>query len=264
MVKPRLSIVIPVYNEEGTLAPLLDRVLAADVGIEREMIIVDDGSTDRSAAIIDGWCARHAGEPGPAVVVQHQGNAGKGSAVRVGIARSSGSVVIVQDADLEYDPAEHGVCIEPILSGRTLVVYGSRRRSLANRSHSSLAFHVGGILVTWWMNLLYGARLTDEPTCYKAFAGDLIRALPLEGDGFEWEPEVTAKLLRLGFRIEEVPISYHPRKTTEGKKINWRDGVLALWTAWRWRFRSLARERGRLAAACPGILASSGGARDGG
>ena len=243
-----LSIIIPVYNEEATVVALLDRVLAAEVSARREIIIVNDGSTDRSRERIQSWRASLTATHDVTVRILDKANGGKGSAVRAGIEQSSGDAVIIQDADLEYDPADYQKCIDPILAGRTRVVYGSRERFHGNRFHSSLAFYAGGLAVTYWVNLLYGASLTDEPTCYKTFDGDLIRTLSFDGDGFEWEPEITAKLLRLGYAIHEVPVSYAPRKVGEGKKINWRDGLRAFWVALMWRLLPMGEMRRRLAA----------------
>ena len=246
MPSAKLSIIIPVYNEAGTIAALLDRVAAVALPVDRELIVVNDGSTDGSGDLIRAWRAAH---PEVAGQLLEQANQGKGGAVRTGIGVSTGTVVIIQDADLEYDPADYAKCIAPILRGEAQVVYGSRELLAANRHHSSWLFYLGGVAVSAWFSVLYFTWLTDEPTCYKTFAGDLIRALAFSGSRFEWEPEVTAKLLRLGYRIHEVPISYRPRRVTEGKKIRASDGFRALWEAWRWRFKSLAADRERLAQA---------------
>ncbi len=233
--REKLSIVIPVFNEERTLEVLLEKVESATLSVEREVLIVNDGSTDRSCEIAEAWAAKkHAFT----VRLLERANGGKGAAVRDGVAASTGSIVIVQDADLEYEPAEFENCIAPILNGRADVVYGSRERKHENVC-SSWRFYLGGLAVTWFIDILYGAYLTDEPTCYKTFRGDLIRALAFENNDFGWEPEVTCKLLRLGYRIFEVPVSYTPRHWAEGKKIRWRDGVRAFVIAWNWRFRSL-------------------------
>jgi len=247
---PTLSIIIPVYNEAGTVAFLLDRVVTAGVvpGMAREIIVVNDGSTDGSRDAISAWIAAHPLPSGDRIMVLDKENSGKGSAVRAGIARSTGMVVIIQDADLEYDPADYAACVAPIRDGNAQVIYGSRELGRRGRPYSHLSFLLGGLLVTNWMNLLYGSELTDEPTCYKTFSGPLIRALSFSGNGFEWEPEVTAKLLRIGCEIREVPIAYQPRKTTEGKKIKWSDGAKALWTAWRWRWMPLKAVREQIAA----------------
>ncbi len=248
MAGKTLSVIIPVYNEKETLATLLDRVAAVDLGeVRKEIVIVDDGSTDGSAAIMDGWRDAFGEDGEDRVVIVHKVNGGKGDAVRAGIGVSTGDVVIVQDADLEYDPEDYRQCIAPILEGRAKVVYGSRERFTRNRAHSSWAFYIGGLVVTYWMNLLYGSSMTDEPTCYKTFDGELIRRLLFEGNAFDWEPELTAKLLRLGYEIHEAPIAYHPRRVTEGKKISWKDGLEALRVALVWRFRPLGAVRSRLA-----------------
>ncbi len=247
-----LSIIIPVYNESDTLTDLLDRVLHVALPVKREIIVVNDGSTDDSRQLAEDWFAALNVEQQADVFLLDKANGGKGSAVRAGIEQSNGDVVIIQDADLEYDPNDYEACIAPILNGEELVVYGSRERFARNRLHSSFAFYAGGLAVTYWMNLLYGSSMTDEPTCYKTFSGRLIRALLFRGDKFEWEPEVTAKLLRLGVHIHEVPISYAPRKVDEGKKINWKDGVQALAVALYWRFMPLDAERKKVAAV-PGM-----------
>lgn len=245
-----LSVVIPMYNEQATICQLLDRVATASiVGVSKEILIVNDGSRDDSRLLVQQWIETRKLHPGDTIRVLDQANAGKGAAVRTGIQASTGDVLIIQDADLEYDPQDYEACIVPILAGRTAVLYGSRELSGRNRRHSGVSFYLGGKLVTAWMNLLFGSRMTDEPTCYKTFSGPLIRALPFSSKGFEWEPEVTAKLLRLGYHIAEVPIQYYPRGIEEGKKIKWRDGWKALYTAWKWRWAAIEHERRALAVA---------------
>lgn len=238
----KLSVIIPVYNEEKTVVSLLDKVMHSGVTVSLELIIVNDGSTDSSPELIQNWI-REQKRNASNIVFLNKENGGKGSAVKAGIQASTGDVVIIQDADLEYDPHDYEACIRPILDGECKVVYGSREEENRNRLYSSPSFYLGGLLLTFWINLLYNANLTDEPTCYKTFDGPLIRSLPIEGDRFEWEPEVTAKLLRMGFEIREVPVSYYPRKITEGKKIKWKDGLQGLWTALCWRFASLKQIR---------------------
>lgn len=233
----KLSIIIPVYNESATLEALLKQVISAPLPIEKELIIVDDGSLDASSDIARKFIEQH---PECSIKLLCRSNGGKGAAVRDGFAASSGSIVIIQDADLEYDPNEYGRCIEPILKKQVQVVYGSRERKKENGC-SDWRFYLGGLLVTWFINILFNARLTDEPTCYKTFRGDLIRALEFESNDFGWEPEITCKLLRLGYNIAECAISYHPRSFDKGKKIRARDGIKALLIALKWRFAGIKK-----------------------
>lgn len=237
-MKDCLSIIIPVYNEQETIISILDKAVNAPLSISKELIIVNDGSSDDSELLIRNWLKKSLPEYLTAELINKE-NGGKGSAVRAGINRSSGSIVIIQDADLEYDPNDYQTCIDPIVNGKADVVYGSRERLSLNRSHSSWLFYAGGLTVSYWMNLLYGSSMTDEPTCYKTFKGDLIRAIPFKQNGFGWEPEITAKLLRLGYDIAEVPISYNPRKVDSGKKITASDGLQSLLLALIYRFKPL-------------------------
>lgn len=221
----RLSVVIPVYNEESTVGEVIDRVSA--VGIEKEIIIVDDGSTDRTPEVIRARVAklRH--------IHESRANFGKGAAVRVGLTYAQGDVILLQDADLELDPAEYTDLIAPIERGETNVVYGSRfRRPNAIPPRTRLANR----FLVWLTNLLYGAHLSDMETAYKVFRAPVVRRLRLTALRFDIEPEITAKLLRLGERIVEVPIAYRPRTRDEGKKIDWRDGIAAILTLVRLRF----------------------------
>lgn len=240
---PLLSVIIPVYNEEATVTALLDRIGEQRFAFDLELIIIDDGSTDGSRACIEAWMALETGPGVRRVAFASKENAGKGSAVRVGLAMSRGDVVIIQDADLEYDPADYGALVEPILRGNEKVVYGSRRLGKKKVRTSSRRFYVGGVLVTTVTNVLFGSRLTDVPTCYKVFEGDLIRNLSFEGNRFDWEPEVTAKLLRLGYRIVEFPIAYSPRSVADGKKISYADGLAAIATLLKWRIKPIDRVR---------------------
>ncbi|HLU38006.1 MAG TPA: glycosyltransferase family 2 protein [Planctomycetota bacterium] len=227
---PDLSVVVPVYNEVATLAQIVEKVLALPVSVE--VLLVDDGSTDGSGALCDELAARH---PGVVRAFHLERNRGKGAAVRTGIAAATGRAVVVQDADLEYDPEDLVRLLHEMDRRGTPVIYGSRR--LHHRSKTAQArYYWGGVLVTWVTNLLYGARLTDEPTCYKMWRRELIQSIPLECDGFEFCPEVTAKVLRRGHRIPEIQIRYTPRSIHEGKKIRVRDGWKAIWTLLRLRF----------------------------
>lgn len=244
-----LSIIIPVFNEEKFIAELLRKVVALNpgVGLEKEIIIVNDGSSDGTAAAIANFVESN---PGSQVrLLVHRLNQGKGAAVRTGISEAHGDMLIIQDADLEYDPEDIKNVLKPILHDLAKVVYGSRilREKALGRSgifglvtgkhpHSYVLAYLGGVAITQWTNLLTGSCLTDEPTCYKCFRREVLDGISIVSDDFSWEPEVTVKLLRKGIHIIEVPISYHPRKTSEGKKINWTHGVKALWTVFYYRF----------------------------
>lgn len=226
-----VSIVIPVYNEVKTIRALLDRVLAAPLdGLEREVILVDDGSKDGTRELL-------AKIADPRVrVLLHERNRGKGAALRTGFAQVAGELVVVQDADLEYCPEEYSLLLRPLVEGCAQVVYGSRFKGRDSKAHSSMTFFIGGQVVTWVANIFFDLRLTDEPTCYKVFWADLLPSLNLQCERFEFCPEFTAKVARQGIPIMEVPISYHPRTTREGKKIGWRDGIEAITTLIRYRF----------------------------
>ncbi len=223
-----LSVIIPVYNEVKNIDLLIERVLA--VNILKEIIIVDDGSTDGTQVQLEKYKTRENFK-----VVFHQRNQGKGAAIRTGILEISGSVTIIQDADLEYNPEEYLLIVPPVLNGETKVMYGSRFLK-TNNVHSYWYFYAGGQVVTWFTNVLFGQNLTDEPTCYKVFNSELLKSIPLKCNGFEFCPEITAKVAKLGYIIPELPISYSPRTLAEGKKINWKDGVIAIWTLIKYRF----------------------------
>jgi len=230
-----LSVLIPVYNEERTLERLLDAV--EERPEVSELVIVDDGSTDRTPEILSGRDFKV-----PVQVIRHERNRGKGAALRTAIAAATGDVALVQDADLEYDPAEFPLLLAPIERGRAEVVYGSR--SFAAHSAYSFWFVIGNKLVTLWTNVLFNSYLSDMETCYKLMPLSVWRSLDLSSDGFDIEPEITAKLLRSGRRIYDVPISYAARGRVEGKKLTWRDGVMALWTLSRIRAAPAKRRKG--------------------
>ena len=225
----KLSIIVPVYNEEATLEEVITQVRAT--GLAHEIVVVDDGSTDNSPNILIRL--QNSGQP-PLRLYRHQRNRGKGAAMRTGLEAVTGDLVLVQDADLEYNPADYAALLAPFADPTMQVVYGSR--NLRRNPKSSLAFYWGGRLLSWIANWLYGSHITDEATGYKVIKTDLLRDIGLETDGFEFCPEVTAKLLQRGVIIHEVPISYTPRSWTEGKKIKWYDGAIAIWTLIKYRF----------------------------
>jgi len=220
----KLSVIIPVFNESKTIKEIIEKVKAVD--IEKEIIVVDDFSTDGTREIlkqIEG-----------VKLIFHEKNKGKGAAIRSGIAAVTGSYVIIQDADLEYDPEEYHKVLAPILRGEAQVVYGSRFSG--EIKHMSLTHSLGNKFLTLATNILYGAGVTDMETCYKMIKADILKNLKLKANRFEFEPEVTVKILKRGIKIQEVPISYKGRKWLEGKKITWRDGITALWTLLKYRF----------------------------
>jgi len=220
----KLSVIIPVYNEVNTIAKIIERVKR--VLIEKEIIVVDDGSTDGTRGKIDSV-------PG-IKILKHETNRGKGAAIRTGLAFAFGELVIVQDADLEYDPNDYLELIKPIEEGVADVVYGSR--NLENNKSGMKAYKWGGVFLSHLANLLYGLRITDEATGYKLFKTDVLKSLNLKCQRFEFCPEVTAKLAKKKYRVKEVPISYKPRSFSEGKKIRWIDGVLAIFYLIKFRF----------------------------
>ncbi len=223
----KLSIVIPCYNEESTIKEVLDKVKAVD--IPKEIIIINDGSTDSTAEIIESE------KEGVHVIFNSLINIGKGAAVRIGFEHVTGDIVIIQDADLELDPNEYHLLIEPILKGETNIVYGSR--FLKNKKIGSFLQRFANRFLVALTNVLYNSQLTDMETAYKVFKSGLLKKLHLKKLKFDFEPEITAQFLKLNEKIVEVPIKYNPRSTYEGKKINWKDGVMAIYTLFRYRFR---------------------------
>jgi dolichol-phosphate mannosyltransferase len=226
----KLSVIVPVFNERGTVAELLERVVR--VPLEIEVVVVDDGSTDGSREILRGFEGR------PDFKVRyHERNFGKGRAIRTGLEAATGDVVVIQDADLEYDPGDFVEMMRLFHEGRAQAVFGSRRLKKGNKHHAGAIYLAGGLFLSWVTRLLYGVNITDEPTCYKMVDAKLLRSLNLISERFEFCPEVTAKLARRGVPILEVPITYRPRHKNEGKKIGWRDAAKAAWTLLRLRFR---------------------------
>lgn len=233
----KLSVVIPAYNEEASIAEVVERVRQVDLGaLEREILVVDDGSRDRTREVLKTLRGVRA--------LFHESNRGKGAAVRTGLAAATGDIVLIQDADLEYDPRDHPAVLKPILEGRTEAVLGSRfirsRPSFffGDRQSPFFTHYLGNLLIIHVTNGLYGNDATDYEGCYKAFTKRLVDSIPIEAEGFEYDNELVCKLLRRGHRLAEVPIRYAPRTYEAGKKIRWTDGLVILWTILKWRFKS--------------------------
>lgn len=217
----KLSIIIPVFNEARTVGAIIEKVRALD--LEKEIIIVNDGSSDGTRQALAAY------ESVPGVRVHHSPvNLGKGASLRIGFSYASGDIVTIQDADLELDPAEYHQLIKPIVSGEADVVYGSRFLGAGRRG--KLSFYLANRALAGLTNALYGSHLTDIETCYKVFRGDVLPRLKLRAARFEIEPELTAQVLKNGFRVVEKPIGYSPRGHEDGKKINWKDGFIAVYT----------------------------------
>jgi glycosyltransferase involved in cell wall biosynthesis len=240
----KLSVVMPVYDEIDTIAEILRRVRSVDLAVpvgfgaddgkrvklEREIVVVDDGSTDGTREYLH----RIEGDA-DLVVIFHDRNQGKGAAVRTGLQAAGGDIMLIQDADLEYDPGEYLDLLRPILEGRSEVVYGSRFRG--GPTKAMFFWHmVGNRILTTVTNILYDTILSDLETCYKVFTREVAEQLKLRAAGWGFDPEITAQILKRGYRIYEVPISYTGREFSEGKKLSWRDGLTVLWTLVKCRF----------------------------
>ena len=224
----RLSILIPVFNEAATVGATIERVRSVSLPIEREIVVVDDGSTDDTWPLLQGL------KTPDTTLLRHLANRGKGSALRTALDAATGDICVVQDADLEYDPNDLPTLIAPLLRDEADMVYGSR--FTGNPRGMKLVFRLGNWVLAWMATVLYGRRVTDEATCYKAFRTELLRGMNLQCTGFEFCPEVTAKGLKGHARYTEVPIRYEARGANEGKKITWRHGVQAIWTLLKYRF----------------------------
>ena len=221
-----LSVIIPVYNEVNSVEEVLAWVQKSPV--EKEIILVDDGSTDGTRETL-----AHIAQQTDVTVIFHKGNHGKGAAIRTGLQHARGEYVLIQDSDLEYNPQDYVPLLQPLREGKTNVVYGVR----PDRPERGLSYYFGAKFLTVLTNLLYGCNIRDEATCYKAFRRSTLARVRLESRRFEFCPEVTAKLSRIGEKISEVPISYSPRTAQEGKKIRWTDGWTAIWTLLRYRIQ---------------------------
>ena len=228
----KLSIIIPVYNEEQTISAIVERVLAVDLGaIESEVIVADDGSSDGTKEAMAS--SRWINDPRVRIYTNRI-NVGKGCAIRLGLSYATGDVILIQDADLELDPEEYGRLLQPITEGRTSVVFGSR--FLDGRNRVRFAARIANGVLTGLTNVLFGARLTDMETAYKVFRREVVDGIRWRCVAFDFEPEFTAKVLLKGYQIIDVPISYHPRSSDEGKKIRWIDGLDAIYVLLKCRF----------------------------
>lgn len=228
-----LSIIIPVYNEENHIEEVLLKIKTVRLprDVEREIVVIDDGSNDRTPQILKKFTSDN-------VISIHSSvlNFGKGTAVRIGIKKAKGDIILIQDADMEYNPDDYTRLIEPILAGKTQVVYGSRFKG--EIVGMKPLYRLANTILTFTANALFNAHITDEATCYKVFSAAALKNLDLKCRRFEICPEVTAKLLKAGYTIKEVPVGYKSRSVAEGKKISWKDGVAALWTLIKYRFLS--------------------------
>jgi len=228
-----LSIVVPVYNEVRTVHAVIERLVAIDLPVAREIIVVNDGSTDGTREVLDSVGIR---DPGSAIRVIHvDQNAGKGAAIRRGFNEATGTIVAIQDADLELDPQQLSTLVAPILRGEADVVYGSR--FLAGRPSAPWITIAANRALTTATNVLFGSSITDMETCYKIMRTEVARSLQLDANRFDIEPQITARVLRRGHRIHELPVKFEPRSRAQGKKIGWRDGFRAVEVLFKERFR---------------------------
>lgn len=223
----KLSIIIPCYNEEQNIVNIINKVVQSPIQ-NKEIIVVDDRSTDNTRVILERDLKSVVTK-----IIYHKVNGGKGAALKTGFKEATGDIVIIQDADLEYNPMEYPIVIAPILENKTGVVYGSR--FLRNKRKGYLANRLANLILTKFSNLFTHQRLTDMETCYKAFKREIIQSIDIQEKRFGFEPEITAKISKMGIKIKEVPISYNPRTNEEGKKIGYKDGLRALYCIWRYR-----------------------------
>jgi glycosyltransferase involved in cell wall biosynthesis len=229
---PTLSILMPVYDEVRTIREIISRVEAAELGTsQKELIIVDDGSRDGTRELL-----KELAQTSQHKIYFHGQNMGKGAALRTALTYVTGDIVLIQDADLEYDPSEYAELIKPIVEGRADAVYGSRMTGGKVTRAFNFWHYIGNRVLTFTTNVLYNSTLSDMETCYKVFRVDVIKNIHIKSNGFNFEPEITAKLLRRKYKLYEMAISYYGRDFTEGKKITWRDGFGALWALVKYRF----------------------------
>lgn len=223
----KITVLVPVYNEKNSLGEILKRIEDVDFGLEKEIILIDDYSTDGTRDLYSEL---------PYKVLYHEKNMGKGAALRTGLGAATGDIIIIQDADLEYNPKDYKPLVELIVKDTADVVYGSRLADTRNSGKFLLLSYLANVTLSMMTRILYGTYLTDMETCYKAFRADVIKDIAIESNRFDFEPEITAKVLKKGVRFMEAPISYNARTEDEGKKIGWRDGVQAIWALIKYRF----------------------------
>ena len=229
---PKLSIIMPVFNEKETILKILNKVKnAKSLNFIKEIIIVDDFSTDGTRDILKKIKDRNI------KIIYHEKNKGKGSAIRAGLKQSTGDIILIQDADLEYDPNDYEKLLKPIVGNKTKVVYGSRFEVITKNLSKMYKLHyIGNMFLTFLTNMLYGVKITDMETCYKVFRKEILDGIDLKATRFDFEPEITAKILKSGYKIHEVPINFYGRKFAEGKKITWVDGIKAVYYLLKYRF----------------------------
>lgn len=228
----KLSVIIPVFNEEKTIKTIVKKVRSTKLkNITKEIIVVDDFSTDSTRNILSKM------NDNSIKICYHNKNYGKGAAIKTGLKNATGNIILIQDADLEYSPKEYKKLLKPILQNRTSVVYGSRLRAIRKNMKKMYKLHyIGNLFLTWFTNLLYKANITDMETGYKVFKREALKGIHLRAKGFDFEPEITAKILKKGYKIKEVNINFEPRRIEEGKKITWVDGIKAVHYLLKYRF----------------------------
>ena len=223
----KISILIPVFNEKDSLLEILSQIEAVDLGLEKEIILIDDCSNDGTKSLYPKF---------PYKILYHKRNMGKGAALRTGFKAATGDIIIIQDADMEYNPADYKLLVHLIATDTADVVYGSRLADKRNNGNFLLLSYLANVTLTFLTRILFGTYLTDMETCYKAFRADFIKDITIKSNRFDFEPEITAKILKKNARFMEVPISYNARKVKKKKKITWKDGVQAIWTLFKYRF----------------------------
>jgi dolichol-phosphate mannosyltransferase len=232
-----LSIIVPVFNEEKTISGILNILCSINLGVKKEIIIVDDGSKDNSRKVIEKYLKEKKKSEKIKFNFISKTNGGKGSAIKKGFEIATGDIITIQDADLEYDPNDFKRLIKPIIENKVSVVYGSRYLNKQEKGYK-LAY-IANQFLTFLTKVIYNSKITDMETCYKVFKKEIVKNLDLQANHFDMEPEITAKILKKGLRIKEMPISYKPRTVDEGKKINWKDGVQAVYTLLYWKFKKI-------------------------